>query len=827
MQQPGREVQEIFQQQGARRQTELESFLYRHLIELAGAPPLAVVALHRLAALSRPAGASGTALPPKQWAQLLWALARLSRPLPPGAVAAAAARAPQLVPQNVANVLWAFATARVGSEGAAPLAAEEALRRGWEGFGTQSISNVLWAVGARGPCAAPWMEALGQGLAGGRHGRAVAGGHRWEEFGTHELCSIVWAFATAAVDGAPLLAPIVRELPRRQLGSFHAQEVAGLLWALSALRQSAWQALEAAGVQRAPELAPQSLASIAWAAATARASAAPGGTAGPLLQAVSAEAVRRGMAEWTVRSVVNTVWAVAAASARDVPGLVGAALEALRAAREDELWTARHIPSVAWALAVLPARDAELLVTCGEAAMVRAPELQLRGLANVAWSRAALRLPDEALARALARSALGRLAAELPAALAAAEVPGAAPILAVSLAEITWSFCTLRFDFGVPGAAREALLALGQRMDAAAAPVCGPALALGSPAEWPLGAGSEPKVVRQGPGWCVLLKPPGWEVDTSETDRALTLRRGRRPLSAFLRRVSGAAPLSGRRDLDFGFLHRLDTPSSGLIVAALSFEALFHLRWVVATHGMSRDYLVLCHGAVADPGLRLDFPVRVDGAGPSVVADDGQPALTHVRLLGHFGPPVALADGPSLASYSLCVCSIETGRRHQIRAHMTHAGHPLVCDGRYALERLHEDQRFLHRFRLHWDAAGTVEGPLPRDLRAALAALRPADARAAAAVRGILSGALPRGAGPAGCGALGGEPHLRRSAAARNDNVQLLFELLVVEFLSSEQVVEVVWRARSDMQGGRRAGVDRERAAEAGLRQREGSAFAT
>merc|ERR1712230_308121 len=68
-------------------------------------------------------------------------------------------------------------------------------------------------------------------------------------------------------------------------------------------------------------------------------------------------------------------------------------------------------------------------------------------------------------------------------------------------------------------------------------------------------------------GMCLVMKPPGWEVDT-EGDSGL------RHLSGFLQT---ALPLDRRAvafrpDFGFGFIHRLDTPSSGLILTATSFE---------------------------------------------------------------------------------------------------------------------------------------------------------------------------------------------------------------------------------------------------------------
>eukprot|EP00435_Cladocopium_sp_Y103_P058945 s958_g20.t3 len=95
--------------------------------------------------------------------------------------------------------------------------------------------------------------------------------------------------------------------------------------------------------------------------------------------------------------------------------------------------------------------------------------------------------------------------------------------------------------------------------------------------------------------------------------------------------------------------------------------------------------------------------------------------------------------------YSLVAIRISTGRRHQIRAHLAHAGHPVVCDAKYGhsqvdkaggtLEQYHQDlqwcsRNFLHRYRVAWDSQELRESyeahaVLPSELKEALAQLSP------------------------------------------------------------------------------------------------------
>lgn len=96
-----------------------------------------------------------------------------------------------------------------------------------------------------------------------------------------------------------------------------------------------------------------------------------------------------------------------------------------------------------------------------------------------------------------------------------------------------------------------------------------------------------------------------------------------------------------------------------------------------------------------------------------------------------------LATGPS--SFSLVAIRIGSGRRHQIRAHTGHIGHPTVSDGRYTTEEtFREDQawcdrNFLHRFSLSFNSTGSQSAvcELPEDLCDALWQLRPLDMESA------------------------------------------------------------------------------------------------
>jgi 23S rRNA pseudouridine1911/1915/1917 synthase len=121
-----------------------------------------------------------------------------------------------------------------------------------------------------------------------------------------------------------------------------------------------------------------------------------------------------------------------------------------------------------------------------------------------------------------------------------------------------------------------------------------------------------------------------------------------------------------------GLVHRLDTDTSGVIVAARTRDAWLALRHAFATRQVEKRYLALVAGH-APPRAEVSVPLAQ--AGPRVrAADDdaaAQPAHTELERL---------ADGVDV---SLVLAVSRTGRRHQIRAHLAWLGYPIVGDTLY------------------------------------------------------------------------------------------------------------------------------------------------
>lgn len=130
-------------------------------------------------------------------------------------------------------------------------------------------------------------------------------------------------------------------------------------------------------------------------------------------------------------------------------------------------------------------------------------------------------------------------------------------------------------------------------------------------------------------------------------------------------------------DPDVGLVHRIDKDTSGLLLIAKTPEAKTHLCKQFFHHTTRRQYWALVWGPFADDEGTITGNIgrhpkdRQQMAVFPMDGEVGKPAVTHYRVLERYGP------------VTLVECHLETGRTHQIRAHMRHIGHPLFADERY------------------------------------------------------------------------------------------------------------------------------------------------
>jgi 23S rRNA pseudouridine1911/1915/1917 synthase len=228
-------------------------------------------------------------------------------------------------------------------------------------------------------------------------------------------------------------------------------------------------------------------------------------------------------------------------------------------------------------------------------------------------------------------------------------------------------------------------------------------------------------IVHEERSFLVIDKPPGLVVHPGAGHRTSTLQNGLLAWDPRLASVPRA-----------GIVHRLDKETSGLMVVARTPEAHAVLVAALTAREVTREYLALCLGVLSGGGT-VDAPIGRHRTQRTrmAVRHDGREAITHYRIEERF------------RAHTLLRVSLETGRTHQIRVHLAHAGFPIVGDPVYggrrrrpagatiellaALERC--PRQALHAARLSFAhpvsrRPVSFESSVPDDLAALLTALR-------------------------------------------------------------------------------------------------------
>ncbi len=135
-----------------------------------------------------------------------------------------------------------------------------------------------------------------------------------------------------------------------------------------------------------------------------------------------------------------------------------------------------------------------------------------------------------------------------------------------------------------------------------------------------------------------------------------------------------------------GLVHRIDKDTSGLLLISKNEKAMTYLAKQFYDHSITRQYLALVWGDLAEDGKVSGYIGRSakDRKVMDVYDDEekGKWSVTHYKVLERFN------------YVTLVQCELETGRTHQIRAHMRHLGHPLFNDASYGGDKIRKGTIF-------------------------------------------------------------------------------------------------------------------------------------
>ena len=138
--------------------------------------------------------------------------------------------------------------------------------------------------------------------------------------------------------------------------------------------------------------------------------------------------------------------------------------------------------------------------------------------------------------------------------------------------------------------------------------------------------------------------------------------------------------------------NRIDRNTGGIVIAAKTAEALRDMNEIIRIRDIDKYYLCLVHGIPNEKGTLKGYLKKMEDENRVIVRDKpfegAKTAITEYRRL-------ATKNG-----LSLCECHLITGRTHQIRAQMAHAGFPLFGDGKYGTERSRRKHQALFSYKL-------------------------------------------------------------------------------------------------------------------------------
>ena len=131
-------------------------------------------------------------------------------------------------------------------------------------------------------------------------------------------------------------------------------------------------------------------------------------------------------------------------------------------------------------------------------------------------------------------------------------------------------------------------------------------------------------------------------------------------------------------------VHRLDKPTSGVLVFASSADIAKLMGDIFSQHQLQKTYVAVVRG-IAPEYIQLDYPLTEELdklTDKNARAPEAKPAISEFYRLAEITLPYTVDKYPE-SRYSLVKCVPKTGRKHQLRRHLKHLNHPIIGDAKH------------------------------------------------------------------------------------------------------------------------------------------------
>ena len=202
----------------------------------------------------------------------------------------------------------------------------------------------------------------------------------------------------------------------------------------------------------------------------------------------------------------------------------------------------------------------------------------------------------------------------------------------------------------------------------------------------------------------ILTKPPGIVVHPTKGHPSGTIANG---LAYYM--------MQKGENWKIRFVNRLDMDTSGLLIVSKNAFSQEHLQQQMKSGTIVKKYLAVVEGILEEEEGVIDLPIGLIGENEvgRCVREDGYPSVTKYKKIREIGKERTLAE-----------LTLETGRTHQIRVHMSHIGHPVTGDSLYGKPDPESiGRQALHAWALSFDHPITkqrieITAELPADMEA-------------------------------------------------------------------------------------------------------------